>query len=50
MSDIKTNKKPIKESPLPKFERPNMPNLDINKFRQTFKPTARMGTINRSRR
>jgi hypothetical protein len=50
MSENKPIKKIVKESPLPKFERPNMPNLDINKFRQTFKPTARMGTINRSRR
>lgn len=50
MSDTQSDKKPIKESLIPKFNRPNFQNPDINKFRQTFKPTARMGTINRSRR
>ncbi|MDD4937989.1 MAG: hypothetical protein PHX34_03150 [Candidatus Shapirobacteria bacterium] len=50
MSENKPTKKIIKESPLPKFVKPNTPNLDLNKFRQTFKPTGRFQTINRSRR
>ena len=50
MSEDKSKKKIVKESPLPKFEKPNLQNLGFNKFRQTFKPTGRFQTINRSRR
>ncbi|MFA5532797.1 MAG: hypothetical protein WDA13_04390 [Candidatus Shapirobacteria bacterium] len=50
MSDKKSNKKVVKEIPLPKFEKPNTINLNLNKFRQTFKPTGRFQSINRSRR
>lgn len=50
MSDSQSTKKPVKEVSLPKFNRPDFQNIGANKFRQTFKPTARMGTINRSRR
>jgi len=50
MSKNKSIKKPVKDSPLPKFEKPDLSNLNLNKFRTTFKPTGRFQTINRSRR
>jgi len=49
MSEDKTASKNQKIS-APKFEKPNPSQIFQNKFRSTFKPTARMGTINRSRR
>jgi len=50
MSKTKKNITTPKESPLPKFEKPNLQNLNPNKFRANFKPTGRFQTINRSRR
>jgi len=50
MTQTKKDTIKTKEVSLPKFEKPNLQNLFANKLRPTFKPTARMGTINRSRR
>lgn len=48
MSEIKKAKKTPAKATLPKFERPNIQN--INKFKNNFKPNARFQKINRSRR
>lgn len=48
MAEDKKNKKETTKTTLPKFEKPNIQNL--NKFKDNFRPNARFQKINRSRR
>jgi hypothetical protein len=48
MSKDKKTKKSSTKPDLPKFEKPNIQN--INKFKSNFRPSGRFQKINRSRR
>ena len=48
MTEDKKNKKETAKPNIPKFEKPNIQNL--NKFKDNFRPSGRFQKVNRSRR